>query len=33
MIHWKAGEMASGIYFARLSFDGRQAQQKLLLMK
>ena len=32
-ILWKPGEIASGIYFARLNFNGRQAQQKLLLMK
>jgi len=32
-ITWKSGEIASGVYFARLNFDGRGAEQKLLLLK
>ncbi len=32
-ITWKSGEIASGVYFARLNFDGRRAEQKLLLLK
>jgi len=30
---WQAKDFASGMYVARLEFEGRQAQQKLLLLK